>query len=92
MTAEAIFLRVLTLACDRLFMAPVMLKESLRNDATGTLFAISSRPETLAPLNPFLDADGKQHAISDVLTAARAYVRWLQNKEPAPSECSLPMV
>lgn len=92
MTAEALFLRVLTLGCDRLFMAPVFLKDLLRADAAGTLFILSSRPEAFAPLNPALDANAKQQAVSNVLTAARAYIRWLQNTATAPSQDTLPLV
>lgn len=92
MTAEALFLRVLTLACDRLFMAPVFLKDLLRADAAGTLFTLSSRPEAFAPLNPALDDEVKKHAVLNVLTAARAYIRWLQLTAPSPSQDTLPLL
>lgn len=78
MTAEAMFLRVLTMACDRLFMAPVELRQALRHASAETLYQLSVAPEQFAPLNPSLDAARRREEIAHVLTAARAYALWHQ--------------
>lgn len=66
------FIRLLTRACDRLFVQPVSLSESLRHYPADTLHLLSTRPEHFGAV--FDDVELRRQRLSDLLTAARTYL------------------
>jgi len=65
-------IRLLTRACDRLFVQPVSLPESLRHYPADTLHLLSTRPEHFGAV--FDDVELRRQRLSDLLTAARTYL------------------
>lgn len=66
------FVHVLALAAGRLFTTRVDLVPLLHRDRQGTLFALSSAPESFSPLRDFSSFEARQVAVNRVITAAKA--------------------
>lgn len=68
------YAKILTQASDRVFLKPVWLGPDLDRDAANTLYLISVNPEAFGEVRPSLTDRARQEAVSNLLTAAKAYV------------------
>jgi hypothetical protein len=68
------YAKILTHASDRVFLKPVWLGPDLDRDAANTLYLISANPEVFGDVRPSLTDRARQDALSNLLTAAKAYV------------------
>lgn len=85
------YAKILTQACDRLFVEPVRLTEKLLTESARTMHMLSTRPEAFGELRPREFADNHQEALSNLLTAAKAFVSAHRKHQEPPQQQQLPL-